>query len=132
MLVNLAPKLYNHLFYSNDWVDQPDNINEVKFVKKPNIYVIQLDGYANPDELKKTPYSFDNSEFETYIKQEGFKSYSNYRSNYYSTLSSNSSLFTMKHHYYSNPKKAFQEVMNSREIIAGDNPVILPPVMTAS
>jgi hypothetical protein len=120
----LIPNIIRHITYSKEWMQQPDDILSVKFKQTPNIYLIQVDGYANFTELDKGYYNFDNSNFNEYLKDSGFKLYEDYRSNYFSTLSSNSSLFTMKHHYYSNPKKAFSELLNARNVIVTDNPVL--------
>lgn len=112
------------VIYPKEWIGQPDNIEKVKLIKTPNIYFIQPDGYANISEMGKGYYDFDNSSFENYLNQHNFKQYEDYRSNYYSTLSSNSSLFGMKHHYYNFPNDKAREVFNSRDVIAGKNPVI--------
>nr|WP_321236274.1 hypothetical protein [uncultured Psychroserpens sp.] len=120
----LIPKLYANVTYSREWMDQDDAIEEVVFKKKPNIYVIQTDGYSSFSELKKGYYNYDNSNFESFLQRKGFTMYSNFRSNYFSTLSSNTSLFSMKHHYYNNPEKSANEITTARSIIAGANPVI--------
>lgn len=120
----LVPDLYKHATYSSKWMEQNDSIEDIKFKKRPNIYVIQPDGYANYSELKKSNYNFNNSEFETFLKSLDFKLYKDFRSNYISTLSSNSSMFTMKHHYYNNPSFKSNELYNSRKIIVEDNPVL--------
>ncbi len=120
----LIPEIYGSIAYSDNWIEQPDGIESAVFKKRPNIYIIQPDGYANFNVLKEAPYSFDNSKFETFLTEKGFKTYNGYRSNYYTTLSSNSSLFAMKHHYYHNTKYFRKELMNSRDIIAGNNPVV--------
>ncbi len=108
----------------SDWMVHSDNIEQVVMKKKPNIYLIQPDGYANSSEIGKGYYQFDNSKFDNYLIQNNFKIYSDYRSNYYSTLSSNSSMFAMKHHYYNYPTGKIREVYNTRDVIAGDNSVI--------
>ena len=120
----LIPDLYRHFTYSSDWMIQPDNIEQTVFKKKPNVYIIQPDGYANFSELKDDNYNFDNSDFENFLRANAFNLYYNFRSNYNSTLSSNSSMFAMKHHYFNNPKPGINELYNSRDIIVGDNPVI--------
>lgn len=122
--LQLVPDIYRNLTYSDAWKNQPDNIETVVFKKRPNIYVIQPDGYASFSELKKTPYNFDNSDFEKFLEDKKFKLYPEFRSNYYSTLSSNSSMFSMKHHYYINPNMSSNEVYNSRDHIVGENPVL--------
>jgi hypothetical protein len=120
----LLPDLYNATNYQNMWIQPSDNIGDVVLQKKPNIYYIQSDGYANFSELKRENYNFDNSEFEAYLIDNDFKFYADYRSNYYSTLTSNSSMLSMKHHYYDFPKIGKNEPYNARDIIVGNNPVI--------
>lgn len=124
ILPKLIPDVVKHLSYSSDWTNQQDSIESTVFKQKPNVYVIQPDGYPNFSELKKEPYNFDNSEFETYLINNDFKLYENFRSNYFSTLSSNSSMLSMKHHYFNNPKPGANELYNSRDIIVGDNAVV--------
>ena len=121
---SLVPNVYRNLTYTEEWKNQPDDIENVVFKKSPNIYVIQPDGYANFSELKKSPYSFDNNEFESFLLNKEFKFYPNFRSNYFSTLSSNSSMFSMKHHYYNRPNKNSNELYNPRDNIVGDNLVL--------
>ncbi|WP_299118709.1 sulfatase-like hydrolase/transferase [uncultured Winogradskyella sp.] len=120
----MTPKLYSSIFQSVEWMQQPDDIENVVFKMTPNIYLIQPDGYANFSELKKGHYKIDNSEFENYLSAKGFNLYNDYRSNYFSTISSNSSLFSMQHHYYNYMDQKRVESYKSRSIIAGNNPVI--------
>lgn len=122
-LVSLIPKLYFGWTYSLDWTEQPDQIEAVQFKKVPNIYIIQPDGYASFSELKKGYYKTDNKHFETFLKEKGFQLYKSFRSNYTSTLSSNASMFAMKHHYYQSVQKSTRELYNARDFIVGDNPV---------
>ena len=122
--LQLVPDIYTNFTYSDAWKNQADDIENMVFKTRPNIYLIQPDGYASFSELSKPPYNFDNSDFDTYLNHKKFKSYQNFRSNYYSTLSSNSSLFSMKHHYYNTPNKSSNEVYNSRDHIVGKNPVL--------
>ncbi|MCL6296549.1 hypothetical protein [Jejuia spongiicola] len=124
VFIKLFPDFYKAVTYSTKWQEQPDDIEDVVFKKTPNIYIIQPDGYAGFSELKKGYYNYDNSEFENFLIEENFKLYNDYRSNYVSTLSSNSSMFSMKHHYYNNTKANNKELYNAREVIAGNNSVI--------
>jgi hypothetical protein len=124
VIPSLISKISGFVSYSSKWTQQPDAIEEVVFKNTPNIYVIQVDGYANFSELDKGHYNFDNSAFNAYLSDNDFKKYYNYRSNYFSTLSSNSSFFSMKHHYYNSPNKSQTELYNSRDIIVGENPVL--------
>ncbi|MBP93353.1 MAG: hypothetical protein CMC55_04470 [Flavobacteriaceae bacterium] len=128
MSVVVGGILLNYVFFDiqkpETWMHQPDDIETVIFKKKPNIYLIQPDGYANFSEINKGFYQFDNSDFQNYLINNDFKLYNDFRSNYYSTLSSNSSMFAMKHHYYNHPKTKIREVYNARNILIGKNPVI--------
>lgn len=123
-IFHMAPKLYSAIFQSSEWMNQPDQIEVVEFKKTPNVYLIQPDGYANFSELKKGHYKIDNIDFENYLTSKGFSLYNDYRSNYFSTISSNASLFSMRHHYYNHMQQKRVESYNSRSIIAGNNPVI--------
>ncbi|WP_430412190.1 sulfatase-like hydrolase/transferase [Kordia sp.] len=117
-LICLLPTIYRATFDSDKWLTQPDAIVETKFNQFPNIYVIQPDGYVNFSELAKNPYNFENGEFESYLENKNFKLYKNFRSNYTSTVLSNSSMFGMKHHYKG------EQLFGARKVIAGENPVI--------
>jgi len=118
-----VPVVYGQLNYSESWMEQPDDIEEVIFKKRPNIYFIQPDGYVNFSEINKGYYQFDNSEFATFLEDQNYSIYPEARSNYCTTLTSNSSIFTMKHHYYNNGFN-FKERMNAREVIISDNAVL--------
>jgi len=105
-LVTFIPKLYFVVKHdNNDWLENSEILLNTKLKLKPNIFVIQPDGYINKSQINKPPYNFDNSEFEHFLDKNYFVNYPDYRSNYYSTLTSNSSMFAMKHHYYSNTNK---------------------------
>lgn len=110
--------------FSTIWQELPDTITEANFVTTPNIYIIQPDGYANPSVLKKAPYTIDNSVFEGFLTTKGFKIYSDFRSNYTNTITSNSAMFAMKHHYYKNPTPNTKEPEGLRRSIAGNNAVL--------
>tara|TARA_R110002051_G_scaffold75877_1_gene138128 strand:+ start:95892 stop:97316 length:1425 start_codon:yes stop_codon:yes gene_type:complete len=124
VLPKLMPDVYREIMYSKAWAKQPDAIETLTFKKTPNIYVIQPDGYANFSQLENSNYNYGNSSFETFLSKQGFTSYNNYRSNYASTLSSNSSMFNMKHHYYGNSTLGINPSHNSRDEIVNSNPVL--------
>jgi len=119
----LIPAIIDQFQYSKEWMEQPDAITTIKFKKKPNVYLLQPDGYVNFSELKKGFYNLKDNELEHFLQQENFTLYPNFRSNYASTLTSNSSLFAMKHHYYLATNK-FTEMLDARNIIVSDNPVL--------
>ncbi|SRX54778.1 sulfatase-like hydrolase/transferase [Aequorivita sp. CIP111184] len=122
-LIGLAPVLIKYLNYSHTWKQQPDAIESVVFEKRPNVYYIQPDGYVNFAELEGGFYNVDNTEFKNFLGESKFKNYPNFRSNYISTLTSNSATFMMKHHYYHN-RKDYSEMLNARKNIISENAVL--------
>lgn len=122
-IFTLAPVVIKQLNYSKEWMKQPDAIESAIFKKKPNIYYIQPDGYANFSELKRGNYKIENAEFESFLKENNFKTYPNFRSNYAATLPTNSAVFMMKHHYY-NDGSDFTETIDARNVIVSDNSVL--------
>src|SRR5690606_37474529 len=121
--VGLLPTILKYVNYSSQWTQQPDAITEVVFQKTPNIYYIQPDGYVNFSELKTGEYAVDNSEFEGFLEATNFTNYPNFRSNYVSTLTSNSATFMMKHHYY-HGHTDYTEMPNARQNIISENTVL--------
>ncbi len=122
-LFSLISIIYSNLKISNEWQNQPDNIVDVKFKVKPNVYVIQPDGYVNFSEIEKGFYKFNNDSFKSFLNTNNFALYPGFRSNYSTTLSSNSSAFMMKHHFYNNKVSSF-EIYNGRDMIVSENPVL--------
>ena len=123
ILPNLISSLYSFLSVNNEWKNQPDTIESVMFKNKPNIYFIQPDGYVNFSEIEKGYYKYNNIEFKSFLLKNNFQLYDDFRSNYTTTLSSNASLFAMKHHYYNNRTYDF-ELYNARNTIITKNPVL--------
>lgn len=119
-IVKLGKIIYLNYTNSTEWQLQPDAILKTKFKKKPNVYYIQPDGYANETNLKGSLYRFDNSEFDGWLKNQKFTLYDDYKSNYSSTLYSNSSCFYMKHHF----SNEFSNFNYARDYIVGKNPVL--------
>jgi hypothetical protein len=119
-IVKLGKIIYLNYTNSTEWKLQPDAILKTEFKKKPNIYYIQPDGYTNETNLKGSLYRFDNSEFDSWLKDQKFSLYNDYRSNYPSTLYSNSSCFFMKHHF----SNEFSKFNYARDYIVGRNPVL--------
>ena len=123
-IFTLIPTVISQLNYSKEWMTQPDEIEQVEFTKKPNIYFLQPDGYVNFSELRQNRYyQVEQPELEGFLESKGFKNYDNFRSNYASTLSSNSATFMMKHHHY-NKGSSFTEAINARNVIISDNTVL--------
>jgi len=119
-VIKLGKIIYLNYTNSTEWKLQPDAILKAEFKKKPNIYYIQPDGYAGEVNLKGNLYRYDNSAFDTFLKEKKFTLYPNYRSNYESTLFSNSSCFFMKHHF----SNEFSKFKYARDLIIGENPVL--------
>jgi hypothetical protein len=120
-LVTLVPKLFFVFSYDDGWKDITENVQEVKLKTTPNIYMIQPDGYANFSELRKASYNDLDTSFENWLTDEGFVNYPNFRSNYFNTLTSNSSAFAMKHHYYGNVNRNNEKTQGAMEDIVGAN-----------
>lgn len=104
------------------WVQKTD-FEEFKFQKKPNIYVIQPDGFVGKMASNNKYYDLDLEDFYRSLDSLGFTTNADYRSNYPSTLSSNTTLFTGQHHYFENGNME-NELLGAREIITGQNPVL--------
>lgn len=119
-IVKLGKIIYLNYTNSTEWKLQPDAILKTEFKKKPNIYYIQPDGYTNETNLKGSLYQFNNSEFDGWLNDQKFSLYDDYRSNYPSTLYSNSSCFFMKHHF----SNEFSKFNYARDYIVGRNPVL--------
>ncbi|QNJ98221.1 sulfatase-like hydrolase/transferase [Constantimarinum furrinae] len=122
-LFTLVPTVIKQLSFSTEWMKQPDDIASATFKKKPNVYFIEPDGYVNFSELKRGYYNYDNSDFENFVATQGFTHYADFRSNYASTLATNSATFMMKHHYY-NKGTSFSEAIDARNVIISDNTVL--------
>ncbi len=122
-VIGLIPTITKYLNYSSEWTLQPDTIENIQFQKRPNIYYIQPDGYVNFSELESGYYNVDNPSLKDFLEENDFKNYPNFRSNYTSTLTSNSATFMMKHHLY-NMDTGYAEIINGRRNIVSKNPVL--------
>lgn len=104
------------------WTSQPDDIVNVRFKHKPNIYMIQPDGYVAEQAMLKEPYNYNNK-FYGWLKNSGFTVYDNFRSNYPASLTSNASIFAMKHHYFNDFIFPSLEMPRARETILKNDAV---------
>jgi len=102
------------------WTKQPDDIVNVKLRHRPDIYIIQPDGYAGKETMEKPPYSYNNDFFD-WLEGNGFEIYDSFRSNYPASLASNASMFAMKHHYFDAVLFPSEEVPNAREVILNND-----------
>lgn len=105
------------------WTQLPDSIMEAKFKSTPNIYMIQPDGYVGQDMMESELYHFNNP-FYSWLEDKGFKVYPNFRSNYPASLTSNSSMFSMKQHRFGKVLFPSIDMPNARDLIAGENNAI--------
>jgi hypothetical protein len=105
------------------WSELPDDIEDVQLKYKPNIYIIQPDGYTSEPVMECELYNF-KSDLYSWLEVNEFKSYPEFRSNYPLTLSSNTALFSMRQHYFGDVLFPSLEVPNARSVISGNNPVI--------
>jgi hypothetical protein len=105
------------------WTQLPDTILNAKFKTTPNIYIIQPDGYVGQDMMESELYHFSNP-FYGWLEDNDFKVYKNFRSNYPASLTSNSSMLSMKQHRFGQVLFPSIDMPNARDIIAGNNAVI--------
>lgn len=120
-LFKCAIHIYEDVRPTN-WIKQTDNITDVKFKHTPNIYMIQPDGYISKEAIEKPPYSQKNS-FYSWLNNNGFTLYKDFRSNYPASLTSNSSMFAMKHHYFDDFLFPAIEMPKARKTIMKNNAV---------
>ncbi|MBB5269607.1 sulfatase-like hydrolase/transferase [Algibacter amylolyticus] len=107
----------------NNWHEQKDDILNAKFVTTPNVYMIQPDGYVGRSVMEDSLYNFSSSLYK-WLEEKEFKVYDDFRSNYPASLSSNSSMFIMRHHYFGDVINPKWDMVFTRDFIAGKNPVI--------
>jgi len=100
------------------WASLPDAIADVRFVHKPNIYLIQPDGYVGRTAMREAPYELENPLY-PWLEEKGFTLYDDFRSNYPASLTSNSSMFSMKQHRFNNMLFPSIEMPNARNFISG-------------
>ncbi|AZQ42743.1 alkaline phosphatase family protein [Nonlabens ponticola] len=105
-----------------DWVTTQE-FESYKFTKKPNVYLIQPDGFIGKQAATGPIYDLDLSAFYNELEQRGFNINHDYHSSYHSTLTSNSALFTGQHHYFEQGNMN-NELYGAREIIVEENPVL--------
>ncbi len=120
--INVIIKIVEHE-QKMEWTALPDSIENAKFKTTPNIYMIQPDGYVAQNMMESELYNFNNP-FYGWLENNGFKIYNNFHSNYPASLTSNSSLFSMKQHRFGKVLFRSIDMPNSRDIIAGDNAAI--------
>ncbi len=120
--LQLAYFYITNILPQEDW-SKPQNFETLVFNKKPNIYLIQPDGYVGRNTLQNPPYSTNNDAFYESLDKDGFLFNHDYRSNYNSTLTSNSALFNAQQHYF-NYGILSNELLNARKSIIGSNPVL--------
>ena len=104
------------------WLEHKDNIMAVKLKHKPNVYMIQPDGYVSRELMENPPYSHKTG-FYDWLGSNGFTLYDGFRSNYPASLASNASMFAMKHHYFDDFLFPTIEMPHAREVIVNSSAV---------
>lgn len=118
----LGTAIYDHV-KPKKWLALPDKIDEVKLNETPNIYFIQTDGYVNEQTMIGDLYNYNSNLF-SWLRGHQFKIYSDFRSNYPTSLASNAATFAMKQHKLGDRLFPSLEFPNSRDVITGNNPVL--------
>lgn len=72
-----------------------NNVSSKEFIETPDIYFIVADSYANSENLKKY-WNYNNSNFISFLKNEGFFHIKHSKSNYDNTISSIASTLNME------------------------------------
>jgi len=102
------------------WVELSADIKDIQLKEKPNIYLIQPDGYVD-ETMMKGPLYKHQTDFYNWLTANNFKLYDNFRSNYPASVPSNASMFSMQHHYYGETFFSDLEMPKGREMISGQN-----------
>ncbi len=102
------------------WVELLADIKGIELKEKPNIYMIQPDGYVD-EMLMEGPLYKHQTDFYNWLRTNDFKLYDNFRSNYPASVPSNASMFSMRHHYYGETFFSDLEMPKGREMISGQN-----------
>ncbi len=105
------------------WMEYPDGFSDLKLKHKPNIYILQPDGYVAQSEMRGEHYRYESDIYD-WLANRDFKLYNNFRSNYPASLTSNASMFAMKQHYFGDSMFPTLESSKTRDVICGDNAVI--------
>jgi hypothetical protein len=115
--------LYKQFNETLSWTKQNDEIEKIKFIKKPNVYFIEPDGYIGKEAMQKHPYVYKDTLYD-WLESKSFTLYENFHSNYPSSLASNATLFAMKHSYLDGKSPSVFRMQDMRSIICGNNPVV--------
>lgn len=110
-------------FLPQKWNVLNDDLADIKFKHRPNIYMIQPDGYVGKTLMENPLYAFNNPLY-SWLSKNGFKLYDDFRSNYPASLTSNASMFAMKQHHFGRALFPSIEMPHAREFLAGDNNAI--------
>jgi hypothetical protein len=102
-----------------DWTST-QKFESFVFKKKPNIYLIQPDGFVAKKAAINSLYQWEKGSFYDQLERKGLEINYDYRSNYPTTLSSNTALFTGQHHYFDRGNME-GELFHARDIIMGEN-----------
>ena len=117
--LNIFLKLYQQN-KTAPWTEIAADIKDIQFVEKPNIYMIQPDGYVN-ETMMKGPLYKHQTQFFDWLRVKDFTMYDGFRSNYPASIPSNASMFTMQHHYFGEVFFSELEMPMGRETISGQN-----------
>lgn len=98
-------------------------VGEFHFETHPDIYLVVLDGYARSDVITRI-FDFDNSAFETSLKDEGFEVYAHAKANYPITHFSIPSLLNMSYMHDGQVPISNSDLSELAKEISGDNALV--------
>lgn len=104
--------------------DAASPLETVEFQRTPNVYVVVLESYNSLD-VRRALYGIDNTPLAGTLAELRFTVYDRAYANYWATVFSLSSMFSMQHHYYAGSVDA-ADGGRHRQIIGGalPNPVL--------
>lgn len=94
VLANFFFHTHDQLKYTRPYTAPQRSSSSTADIRKPDIYYLVFDRYANAETLKKT-YNYDNSAFLQFLNDEGFVTRENAYANYPYTMSSVGSTLAM-------------------------------------
>jgi len=118
-VLTICLKLYQNA-KSVPWTELAADIKDIELVEKPGVYLIQPDGYVNHTMMNGPLYGHETA-FYDWLRSKEFTLYDDFRSNYPASISSNSSLFTMQHHYFGEVIFSELSIPMGRDMVSGQN-----------
>ena len=99
-------------------LDTPQEIMELQFVSRPNVYYFFLESYHGREAITEL-FKYDDDSFYNFLHKNKFRVYNNTYSNYSYTVASLMSTFQMRHNYHFLKRDSMKNSISAKEIIGG-------------